>query len=77
MDTEIEAMKKMGTFGNGPIPQPSDKNIIRSKWILRIKRKANREINKYKAQLVAYGFIQVQGVGYFETFSPTAKLLSL
>jgi len=49
MDTEIEAMKRTGTFGNGPIPQPPDKNIIGSKWTLRIKRKANSKIDKYKA----------------------------
>jgi len=49
MDTEIETMKKTGTFGNGPIPQPPDKNIIGSKWTLRIKRKANGKIDKYKA----------------------------
>jgi len=50
MDTEMEAMKRTGTFGNGPIPRPPDKNIIGSKWTLRIKRKANGEIDKYKAQ---------------------------
>ena len=77
MDTEMEAMKRTGTFGNGPIPRPPDKNIIGSKWTLRIKRKANGKIDKYKARLVARGFTQVQGVDYFETFSPTAKLSSL
>jgi len=77
MNTEMEAMKRTGTFGNGPIPRPPDKNIIGSKWTLRIKRKANGEIDKYKARLVACGFTQVQGVDYFEMFSPTAKLSSL
>ena len=77
MDMEMEAMKRTGTFGNGPIPRPSDKNIIGSKWTLWIKRKTNGEIDKYKARLVACGFTQVQEVDYFETFFPTAKLSSL
>ena len=77
MDTEIEVIKKTGIFENGPIPRPPDKNIVGSKWTLRIKRKANGKINKYKAWLVVHGFTQVQGVDYFETFSPTAKLSSL
>jgi len=49
MDTEMEVMKKTSIFGNGPIPQPPDKNIIGSKWTFGIKGKANGEINKYKA----------------------------
>ncbi len=77
MDVEIEAMKRTGTFGDGPVPMPIGHNIVGSKWALRIKRKANGEIDKYKARLVARGFTQVQGVDYFETFSPTAKLSSL
>jgi hypothetical protein len=77
MDVEMEVMRKTGTFGDGPVPRPIDRNVVGSKWALRIKRKANGEIDKYKARLVARGFTQVQGVDYFETFSPTAKLSSL
>ncbi|SJL02247.1 uncharacterized protein ARMOST_05573 [Armillaria ostoyae] len=77
MDVEMEAMKRTGTFGDGPTPRPIGCNIVGSKWALRIKRKANGEIDKYKARLIAHGFTQVQGVDYFETFSPTAKLSSL
>jgi hypothetical protein len=76
MDVEMEAMKRTGTFGDGLVPRPIGRNVAGSKWALRIKRKANGEIDKYKARLVARGFTQVQGVD-FETFSPTAKLSSL
>jgi hypothetical protein len=77
MDVEMEAMKRTGTFGNQLVPRPIGRNVVGSKWALRIKRKANGEVDKYKARLVARGFTQVQGVDYFETFSPTAKLSSL
>ena len=77
MDVEMETMRRTGTFGDGPIQRPIGRNIVGSKWALRIKRKANSEIDKYKARLVARGFTQVQGVDYYETFSPTAKLSSL
>jgi len=36
----------------------------------------NGSIDKYKAQLVAWGFMQRHGVDYFMTFSPVAKLAS-
>jgi hypothetical protein len=73
----MEAMKRTGTFGDSVVPRPIGRNVVRSKWALRIKRKTNGEIDKHKARLVARGFTQVQGVDYFETFSPTAKLSSL
>jgi hypothetical protein len=77
MDTEMEAMRRTGTFGAAPVLRPVGRNVVGLKWVLHIKWQANREINKYKACLVACGFTQVQGVDYFETFSPTAKLSSL
>ena len=47
-----------------------------SKWVFRIKRKANGTIDKYKACLVTHGFTQIFGVDYFSTYSPIAKLTS-
>jgi transposase InsO family protein len=77
MDMEMEAMRRTGTFGDSLVLRPANRNVVGSKWSLRIKRKANGQVDKYKARLLAKGFTQVQGVDYFETFSPTAKLSSL
>jgi hypothetical protein len=35
------------------------------------------KIEKFKARLIAKGFTQVEGVDYFETFAPVAKLASI
>lgn len=77
MDVEMKTMRNTGTFGDRFVPRPSGRNVVGSKWAFRVKRKADGAIDKYKARLVAKGFTQVQGVDYFETFSPTAKLASL
>ena len=74
MDREINTLKSAGTWID--VPRPTNKNIVGSKWVFRIKRKADGSIEKYKARLVAQGFTQKFGVDYFDTFSPVAKLSS-
>lgn len=52
---------------------PSNRKVISCKWVLKLKHKANGEVDKYKARLVARGFTQEKGFDYNETYSPTAK----
>ena len=74
MDRELATLEKAETWST--VPRPPDKNVVGSKWVFRIKRKADGSIEKYKVRLVACGFTQVYGVDYFDTFSPVAKLAS-
>jgi len=57
------------------IPRPSDKSIVASKWVYKIKRTVDGSIDKYKARFVARGFSQKQRIDYEETFAPTARSL--
>lgn len=74
MDRELTTLENAGTWNT--MPRPTDKNIVGSKWVYRIKRKADGSVDKYKARLVARGFTQKYGEDYFTTFSPVAKLAS-
>ena len=71
---ELDSLKKSGTWEL--VRRPPDANVIDSKWVLRIKKNAAGEIDKYKARLVARGFTQIYGVDYYETYAPVARLAS-
>jgi hypothetical protein len=48
-------------------------NVIGSYWVYKIKRHIDGNIEIYKAWLVARGFTQHEGIGYYETFSFMVK----
>ena len=56
---------------------PEGVNLVSAKWVFTIKVKLSREIERFKARLVARGFSQVLGEDYFETFSPTVRMDTL
>src|SRR6266404_1876525 len=75
MDAEITTLDRAGTWSN--VPQLTHKNIVGSKWVYHIKRKADGTIQKYKACLVARGFTQIYGIDYYHTYSPVARLTTI
>ena len=54
-----------------------DANIVGSCFIFHYKHDSNGNITSGKARLIAQGFMQEEGIDYWETFSPTAKLSAI
>src|SRR5262249_13453288 len=69
MEKEIGRMHTLGAWEL--TEARTGANIVRSKWVYRIKRDVNNNAIEYKSRLVAQGYTQVPGVDYTDTFAPT------
>lgn len=59
-------------------PRPLHHNIIRNKWVYKIKQHVDgSNIEQFKARLVAKGFDQKSGIDYMENFSLVIKLATI
>jgi len=71
-EDEIRNFQQMGVYD--VVPRPKGRKVVGSKWVLRIKRGPDGQVQKYKARIVAQGFTQVEGLDYDQTFAPVVKL---
>ena len=72
---EFNDLIAIGTFTG--IEVPTNRKAISSRIVLKVKHRADGAFDKYKARLVARGFLQKLGVDFFSTFSPMATLTSI
>lgn len=75
MDDEINALIKNNTYELVPLPE--GRKPISTRWIYKVKHRADGSIKRFKARWVARGFSQQFGVDYDETFSPVVRMENL
>lgn len=80
-DLWLQAMKEeLGALRKNDVWKLVDRpngNIVSNRWVLRIKRKPNGQIDRYRARLVARGFSQIYGLDYNETYAPVVNATSI
>jgi hypothetical protein len=59
------------------VPRPTDHNIIGTKWIFKNKSEEHGTLVRNKARLVAQEYTQIEGIDFYETFDPVARLKSI
>ena len=75
MQEEIEALHKNKTWDLVPLPQ--GRKAISNKWVYKIKRDSNDQVERYRARLVVKGFAQKEGIDFNEIFSPVVRLTTV
>jgi hypothetical protein len=58
------------------VPHPNQ-NIVGTKWVFRNKQDEHGVVTRNKAQLVAKGYSQVEGLDFDETYAPIARFESI
>ena len=53
------------------------KNVLKNKWVYKIKHKGKENKKRYKERLVVKGFGQEQGIDFIEIFSLVVKISSI
>ena len=70
--TELSALKGLGTYSLVDPKEEERKTrrrprLLKSKWVYKIKRKSDGDIEKFKARLTACGYSQRYGIDYHDT----------
>lgn len=75
MNAEIDSIRKNNVYSVTELQE--GRKAIGCKWVFKIKKDGNGNVERYKARLVAKGYSQKAGIDFNETYAPVAKFNSI
>ena len=72
---EIKALYKNKTLELVPLPR--GRKAIGNKWVYKIIRDGNNQLERYRTRLVVKGYVQKEGIDFNEIFSPVVQLTTV
>ncbi|KAE8675254.1 hypothetical protein F3Y22_tig00111689pilonHSYRG00088 [Hibiscus syriacus] len=75
MQEEIEALYKNNIWDL--VPLPLGMKPIGNKWVFKIKRNGDDQVERYRARLVVKGYAKKEGIDFNEIFSPVVRLTTV
>nr|GEW74389.1 integrase, catalytic core [Tanacetum cinerariifolium] len=75
MQEEIEALYKNKTWELVPLPE--GRKPIRNKWVYRIKRNGDDQVERYRERLVVKGYAQKEGIDFNEIFFLVVRMITI
>ncbi|GJX81209.1 zinc finger, CCHC-type containing protein [Tanacetum coccineum] len=75
IDDEIGSIMENNTWVLSDLPPVC--KPLGCKWIFKRKMKVDGTIDKFKARLVIQGFRQKEGIDYFDTYAPVARITTI
>jgi len=76
-DKEMAGCEQMGVWELVPRTSVPKFEIITCKWVFKVKTDSSGAVEVYKARVTPKGFLQREGINFFETFAATGKYKSL
>jgi hypothetical protein len=75
MKDEMNALAKNVTWDLVELPR--NMKTVGCKWVYKLKKGVDDNVDRYKARLVAKGYSQKEGIEFHDIFSPVVKIVSI
>ena len=72
MAKEVQSQKNGGTWVL--VPRPKDKNVLKGRWVYKVKLGPNGEVLRYKSRFVIKGYLQKYGIDYLDTWAGVVNI---